>query len=66
MLTAPAVTIAAGRLTRSAIRPRTGPAIPNARKAIIELIDSTVERFFACASRCSSASCGGPFSPCIE
>ena len=66
MLTAPAVTIAAARLTRSAMRPNSGPATPKARKAIIELIDSTVERFFAWASRCSSASCGGPFSPCIE
>ena len=66
MLIAPAVTMAVARLTRSAIRPNSGPATPKARKAIIELIDNTVERFLASASRCSSASWGGPLSPCIE
>ena len=66
MLIAPAVVMAAARLTRSAMMPNSGPAIPKARNAIIELIESTVERLLDSASRCSRAACGGPFMPCIE
>ena len=63
--TSPTVSIADWMDAWSARRPASGPAMPKARKANIELIDNTVERFWAEASRWSSAECGGPLSPCM-
>ena len=45
--TSPTVSIADWMDAWSARRPASGPAMPKARKANIELIDNTVERFWA-------------------
>ncbi len=64
MLTAPAATIATWVEVCSASRPSSGAQTPNAAKATMEFIDSTVARLPALASRCSSAACIGPPEPC--